>query len=78
MNLTTSNRHKPRLEVQRIGHIFSDSAAEPPRGQATRAFPLLAPKAPGRSGHGPGIGEAKGPAYPLGLLVSAADRDVKA
>jgi hypothetical protein len=32
-----------------------------------RAFPLLAPKAPGRSGHGPAIGEAKGPAYPLGL-----------
>jgi acyl transferase domain-containing protein len=40
---------KPSEDL-RIGHDFSDSAAEPPRGQATRAFPLLAPKAPGRSG----------------------------
>jgi hypothetical protein len=38
---------RTQLEVQRIGHLFMDSAAEPPRGQATRAFPLLAPKALG-------------------------------
>jgi hypothetical protein len=52
------------LEDPRTGHVLSDSAAEPPRGQATRAFPLLAPKAPGRSGHDPGMGLLARPVPP--------------
>ena len=39
------------LEAARIGHVCSCSAAAPPRAQRA-CFPLMAPSAPGRSGHG--------------------------